>query len=186
MPTVLTFDNAAHIQTAEKSNSQQAHVALQLRHVNSGTSMPACLPSSEIPNSCIDARCGCHVITLTNIDHRHTPRSKSIMSIISMVTVGTVATGTCTCTTYLSVTLSVVLFRWHSSVYLASPYRTLPSRQATRFRILPIPLPFSNRFLLLLCLILFTFRGPFLFWFARLLDTFHVQRSISSLIRPTA
>ena len=50
-------------------------------------------------------------------DHRHTSRSKSV---ISMVAVGTVATAICTCTTYLWVTLSVVLFRWNSSEYLAS------------------------------------------------------------------
>ena len=87
---------------------------------------------------------------LSNIDHRHTSRSKSI---ISMVTVGTVATGTCTWRTYLWVTLSVVLFRWHSSVYLASRIAlSYFSRSAIHF--------FSDS---PDCLILFTFSGPFLF-----------------------
>ena len=45
-------------------------------------------------------------------------------------------------------------------------------RQATRFRTLPKPLPFTNPFLFWLCLILFKFSGLFCFWFARLLDTF--------------
>ena len=81
--------------------------------------------------------------------------------IISMV-----ATGTCTCTTYL---LLVVLFRWHSSVYLASQ----STAQVTRFRTLPIPLPFSNPFLFWLCLILSRSAVHFFFWFARLLDDFH-------------
>ena len=36
-------------------------------------------------------------------------------------------------------------------------------RQATRFRILPIPLPFSNPLNFWLCLILFKFSGSFLF-----------------------
>ena len=104
---------------------------------------------------CIDTRCG-HLSAKCNIDHGHTSRSKSI---ISMVTVGSYR-QMYVYTPYLWVTLSVVLFRWHSCVHVASIPVSHSLHQATRFRTLPILLS--------------------------LLDNFYVQRSISSLVRPTA
>ena len=114
---------------------------------------------------CIDTRCG-HLSAKCNIDHRHTSRSKSI---ISMVTVGSYRQMH-VYTPYLWVTLSVVLFRWHSCVHVASIPVSHSLRQATRLRTLPI---------LLSCLIIFMFSGPFLLWFARLLILFMFNGPVS-------
>ena len=93
----------------------------------------------------------CQVITL--VYHRSSSHIASEALYHTYYTLISMIISTVTCTTYLWVTLSVVLFRWHSSVYLASPYHTL----FARFRTLLIQLPFSNPFLFWLCLILLTF-----------------------------